>query len=830
MALSIPILSSLDTKGFDKAAREFDNLQGVSAKTSFALKKAFLPAVAALGALGTAAFAAAKMASDLNEETSKSQVIFGAASTAVMDFSKTAATSLGQSQTEALKAAGTFGVLGKAAGLTGTDLGAMAVQFTKLASDLASFNNTSPEDAVLALGAGLRGEAEPLRRYGILLDDATLRQKALAIGLVSTTKDALTPQNKSLAAQAVILEQTSMQQGDFARTADGAANKQRILTAQIKDAKTNIGSGFLPVMAIAVELLSKFAKFTKDNAPLVIGLAIAVGGLAAAVVLANFAINAYTTFTKVAAAVQKAWNAAMLANPIGVIVVAVLAVIAVMVLLYKNFEGFRNVVNTVVNAVIGYFEFMVNGWIKAINLFAGGINKFTGIFRKVGIPIGELGTIGEVSFGRIGEASKQSAQSVRAFEEGQKTALPAVKSLADATDLSSAAHDKAAAAAKKTADATAKAKAAAKELAEELVTLKDALRDKMAAALEAANTVLDAAIEKFNAFSKSVGESIQSSYSFSDAQKTAAENVAAVGAASAALAIAQQNVATAIADSDPEALTKAYADLAAANKALNDAQSSPQSFLDNLRVQAEKVKDFGVLVNRLLAAGLSESALQQVLAAGVDGGTLIAEELLGSAGAILEANTLTASVQSIADTVGANSARQFYQAGVTAGTNLVAGIQAVVDSYTIRLNAATNATQVGELGAGFAADSGAVFAGGGGPIVPDFSQIGQLDFRGLEEFLRANPINLGNLGGIGVGGLPTLAAGGIVTAPTLAMIGEGNGPEAVIPLNRLNDYTTGNGETNVTINVNGGDPNAVVAAIQRYVRQSGAVPLTTRAI
>ena len=161
MALNIPILSSLDTKGFDKAIREFQKLEGASAKTGFAMKKAFLPAVAALTGLAAIGIKTAGMASDLNEETSKTGIIFGNASASIIDFSKSAAKSLGQSQTEALKAAGTFGVLGTAAGLTGTDLKDMAIQFTTLASDLASFNNTSPEDAISALGAGLRGEAEP---------------------------------------------------------------------------------------------------------------------------------------------------------------------------------------------------------------------------------------------------------------------------------------------------------------------------------------------------------------------------------------------------------------------------------------------------------------------------------------------------------------------------------------------------------------------------------------------------------------------------------------------------------------------------------------------
>jgi hypothetical protein len=69
--------------------------------------------------------------------------------------------------------------------------------------------------------------------------------------------------------------------------------------------------------------------------------------------------------------------------------------------------------------------------------------------------------------------------------------------------------------------------------------------------------------------------------------------------------------------------------------------------------------------------------------------------------------------------------------------------------------------------------------------------------------------------------IPMLANGGIVTGPTLAMIGEA-GPEAVIPLDRMGSMGGGN---NVTINVNGGDPQAVVNALRTYMRQNGSVPI-----
>jgi len=77
------------------------------------------------------------------------------------------------------------------------------------------------------------------------------------------------------------------------------------------------------------------------------------------------------------------------------------------------------------------------------------------------------------------------------------------------------------------------------------------------------------------------------------------------------------------------------------------------------------------------------------------------------------------------------------------------------------------------------------------------------------------------LGGKGfdVPNIPELANGGLVMQPTLALVGEA-GPEAVVPLDRM-----GQMGGNVTINVNGGDPNAVVDALRRYMRMNGSVPI-----
>jgi len=249
--LKLSILGDVDNlnKSLKSATTDVETFGDKMNKVGKAVGVALAAAAAAAGAMALKiGVEAVKAASDLNETISKVGVLFGSTSKEIEKFASQAAGSLGQTKQQALDAAATFATFGKAAGLSGQDLSKFSIDFVKLSSDLASFNNTSPEQAINAIGAALRGESEPLRAYGVLLDDASLRQAALELGIVNTTKNALTPQQKVLAAQKLIFEQTSAAQGDFERTSDGLANKTRILTAQLENAKTTIGAALLPVV------------------------------------------------------------------------------------------------------------------------------------------------------------------------------------------------------------------------------------------------------------------------------------------------------------------------------------------------------------------------------------------------------------------------------------------------------------------------------------------------------------------------------------------------------------------------------------------------------
>ena len=253
MAIKIPIFADYNDRGVKQAEASFSKF---GRSVGNITKKAATAFAGIAVAAGAGAVKAIDMASNLAESQSKVAAIFGESAAGIEAFSKTAATSLGLSEQNVLDAAGTFGIFGKAAGLGGTELSDFSNNFTTLASDLASFNNTSPDDAINAIGSALRGEMEPIRRYGVMLDDAAIKAEAMAQGLYSG-KGALTSEAKTLAVTALLYKKTADAQGDFAKTSGGLANQSKIMRAQLTNAATTIGTALLP---IALKMSNFFAK------------------------------------------------------------------------------------------------------------------------------------------------------------------------------------------------------------------------------------------------------------------------------------------------------------------------------------------------------------------------------------------------------------------------------------------------------------------------------------------------------------------------------------------------------------------------------------------
>lgn len=297
--------------------------------------------------------------SNMEESLSKVRVVFGEGAAEVEAFGRNAAVNLGISNQAALEATGTYGNLFQAFGLGQGESQKMSTSLVQLASDMASFNNTSVDDAILALRSGLSGETEPLKKFGVALSEVRLKTEAMALGLITSTSGALTPAAKAQASYSLILKDTKLAQGDYARTAEGTANTMKTLQAKFEDAKVAVGDALMPafkgllaILKVLIPVLTAIGDFFKNNQDEVKAFAITIGVL-------GTAYAAYTVYLKAAIIQQKILNLVQKMNPIGLIIVAVALLVAGMVKLFKSNETFRKIVITVAKVALNAFASII---------------------------------------------------------------------------------------------------------------------------------------------------------------------------------------------------------------------------------------------------------------------------------------------------------------------------------------------------------------------------------------------------------------------------------------------------------------------------------------
>jgi hypothetical protein len=131
----------------------------------------------ALLVMGAGAVKATRDASHLNEMISATNVVFGKSSKRILDWSRNANDAL--SQADFLSAAKGFAVFARQAGLGDDATAKFSKTLLDGANDLASFHDANPADVLSDIKSGLTGEAEPLRKYGILLSEAAVQQEAM---------------------------------------------------------------------------------------------------------------------------------------------------------------------------------------------------------------------------------------------------------------------------------------------------------------------------------------------------------------------------------------------------------------------------------------------------------------------------------------------------------------------------------------------------------------------------------------------------------------------------------------------------------------------------
>lgn len=191
----------------------------------------------------------AQAASSLAEQISGTDVVFGQFQTGVQEAAGTADVSMGLAEDQFLSTANSLGALLTAMGVTREEASRLGPEIIQRAADVASLRDVAGGTAEVleAFQSGIVGEAEPLRRFGVVINEAAVQAKAMQLGLGDATGE-LTEQEKVLARLELIMEGTTIAQGNFALTSDGLANSQRILSAEWRNAQIEIGNALLPTV------------------------------------------------------------------------------------------------------------------------------------------------------------------------------------------------------------------------------------------------------------------------------------------------------------------------------------------------------------------------------------------------------------------------------------------------------------------------------------------------------------------------------------------------------------------------------------------------------
>jgi hypothetical protein len=220
---------------------------------------------AAFAAAGAGAFLAKSVqaASDLNEQISKSQQVFGTASATVEADAKRMAEAFGVPRREFLEAASSIGLIAEGAGLSEAAAAKLGSQFGRLGIDVSSFFNVSTEEALGALRSGLTGEAEPLKRFGVLMNEDAVKAEALRLGIAGLNGK-LSEAQKVQVRVSLITQGLAKATGDMARTADGAANQMRGFSGRLEELQVAAGEAIAPVTSAFLGLANEGIKAVSE--------------------------------------------------------------------------------------------------------------------------------------------------------------------------------------------------------------------------------------------------------------------------------------------------------------------------------------------------------------------------------------------------------------------------------------------------------------------------------------------------------------------------------------------------------------------------------------
>lgn len=231
-----------------------DRLNGFVASTQAMMVR--LGAIMAAGGAVKIFKDIAESGSDLGETMSKTQQVFGAATGKINAMADDMAQKFGAVRKTTLDAASMFGLVAQGAGLTEMASAGLSEKLVRLADDASSFFNVPLDVALEKIRAGMVGESEPLRAFGVLLSEAAVKAKALQSGIIESNRE-LTEQEKVMARVLVIQEGLAKASGDHERTMGSYANQVRKLAGEFENLKASMGAVLAPAAASVLQQLQQ---------------------------------------------------------------------------------------------------------------------------------------------------------------------------------------------------------------------------------------------------------------------------------------------------------------------------------------------------------------------------------------------------------------------------------------------------------------------------------------------------------------------------------------------------------------------------------------------
>lgn len=354
----------------DKIQSMADSAKNGAAKFGEFAEKYKVHATAALGGIGLIAKESMAYAAEAEQSYGAVESIFADHAQGIIDKSKQAATEVGVSGREYRELSANMGAMLKNMGMPMDEVADKSQNLVGVAADLAATFGGTTKEAVESVTSLLRGETDPIEKYGVSIKQADIEARMAADGLDNLSGEA-EKQAKAQTLLKLLTEQTASAQGQFARETDTAAHKQQVATAKYNDAKEAIGTALLPIMAELADKAASVAQVLGEHPAIFIAVAGAVGTLSAAIVGAA-AIAPILQFIGSSSAYASGGLSGFAASmwaaiaPVAAVVAAIAAVGVALWAFFTKTEKGREIWET-------FTTFLSDAWDKAVEKVTKGI-------------------------------------------------------------------------------------------------------------------------------------------------------------------------------------------------------------------------------------------------------------------------------------------------------------------------------------------------------------------------------------------------------------------------------------------------------------------------